>query len=380
MLSSAAASRTGVREEQHPHQRGESGLRRPPPAAPMGALALSRGSAPRCSCPAAPPCAEQSPGRCPRPRPVPLHQEPGSERSSSRTRGAHLAYDGNPPAAPTGALALLRAPLNVPSDAALSAEQSPGRCPSPRPVPLRQEPGSERSSSRTRGANLASDGPHLQRQWGLSRGSAPRCSCPAMPPCAEQSPEKCPRCFLVPLHQEPGSERSSSRTRGRTWPPTAPTCSTHGLSRCSTPRCSCPATPPCAEQSPKRSPSPRPVPQHQEPGSERSSSRTRGAHLASDGPHLQHPRGLSRCSTLRCLCPATPLCAEQSPKRCPSPRPVPLHQKPGSERSSSRTRGAHLASDGSHLQHSRGLSRCYTSRCSCPATPPCAEQSPGDVL
>ena len=231
MLSSAAASRTGVREEQHPHQRGESGLRRPPPAAPMGALALSRGSAPRCSCPAAPPCAEQSPGRCPRPRPVPLHQEPGSERSSSRTRGAHLAYDGNPPAAPTGALALLRAPLNVPSDAALSAEQSPGRCPSPRPVPLRQEPGSERSSSRTRGANLASDGPHLQRQWGLSRGSAPRCSCPAMPPCAEQSPEKCPRCFLVPLHQEPGSERSSSRTRG--------------------------------------------------------------AHLASDGPNLQHPRALA---------------------------------------------------------------------------------------
>ena len=25
-----------------------------------------------------------------------------------------------------------------------------------------------------------------------------------------------------------GEERSSSRTEGRTWPPTAPTCSTHG--------------------------------------------------------------------------------------------------------------------------------------------------------
>ena len=43
---------------------------------------------------ATPPYAEQSPGSCPRPRSVPLHQEPGSERSSSRTRGADLACDG----------------------------------------------------------------------------------------------------------------------------------------------------------------------------------------------------------------------------------------------------------------------------------------------
>ena len=35
--------------------------------------------------------------------------------------------------------------------------------------------------------------PHLQRQRGLSRCSAPRCSCPAAPPCAEQSPGNCLR-------------------------------------------------------------------------------------------------------------------------------------------------------------------------------------------
>ena len=37
---SAAAPRTGVGEEQQPHQRGAPGLRRPKPAAPTGALAL----------------------------------------------------------------------------------------------------------------------------------------------------------------------------------------------------------------------------------------------------------------------------------------------------------------------------------------------------
>ena len=39
-VPSAAAPKTGVGEEQQPHQRGASGLRRPPPAAPTGALAL----------------------------------------------------------------------------------------------------------------------------------------------------------------------------------------------------------------------------------------------------------------------------------------------------------------------------------------------------
>ena len=48
---------------------------------------------------------------------MPLHQEPGLERSSSRTRGAHLASDGPSPQLPTGSLVLLHAPLLVPSDA-----------------------------------------------------------------------------------------------------------------------------------------------------------------------------------------------------------------------------------------------------------------------
>ena len=39
----------------------------------------------------------------------------------------------------------------------------------------------------------------------------------------------------------------SAAPEGRNWPPTAPTCSCpRGLSCCSTPRCSCPATPPRA--------------------------------------------------------------------------------------------------------------------------------------
>ena len=37
---SAAAPGIGVREEKQPHQRGAPGLRRPRPAAPMGAFAL----------------------------------------------------------------------------------------------------------------------------------------------------------------------------------------------------------------------------------------------------------------------------------------------------------------------------------------------------
>ena len=90
---SAAAPRTRVREEQQPHQRGAPGLRRPqPPSCPRG---LSCCSTPRSAraqrCHRA---REKSPGSCRRPRPVPLHQEPGSERSSSRTRGANLACDG----------------------------------------------------------------------------------------------------------------------------------------------------------------------------------------------------------------------------------------------------------------------------------------------
>jgi hypothetical protein len=62
---------------------------------------------------------------------------------------------------------------------------------------------------------------------------------------------------------------------------------------CSSPRCSSPATPPCAEKKTGRCIRCFLVPLHQEPGSERISSRIRGAHLASDGPQLQGPRGLS---------------------------------------------------------------------------------------
>jgi hypothetical protein len=75
-------------------------------------------------------------------------------------------------------------------------------------------------------------------------------------------------------------------------------------------------------------------------------------------PLLSCPRGLlglSCCSTPSCPCATTPR-VEKSPGSCPRPRPVPLHQEPGSERSSSRTRGAHLASDGPQLQGPRGLS------------------------
>ena len=89
--------------------------RRPQLICPRG---LSCCSTPHCSCPATPPRAKQSPGSCRRPRPVPLHQEPGSERRSSRTRGAQLASDGPHLQQPTRAVVLLHAPLLVPSDAA----------------------------------------------------------------------------------------------------------------------------------------------------------------------------------------------------------------------------------------------------------------------
>jgi hypothetical protein len=102
---------------------------------------------------------EKKPRELPQAAPVSLHHEPGPERSSSRTRGAHLASDGPGPQLPTGALVLLHAPLCSCPATPPRAEQSPGSCPRPPLVPLHQEPGSERSSSRTRGAHLASNGP-----------------------------------------------------------------------------------------------------------------------------------------------------------------------------------------------------------------------------
>ena len=106
---SAAAPRTRVREGQQPHQRGASGLRRlQPPAAHGGCRAAPR---PALLVPSDATARGKGPGSCLRSPPVPLHQEPGSERSSSRTRGAHLASDGPSPQLPTGAVVLLHAPL-----------------------------------------------------------------------------------------------------------------------------------------------------------------------------------------------------------------------------------------------------------------------------
>ena len=94
-----------------------------------------------------------------------------------------------------------------------------------------------------------------------------------------------------------GQRGAAAAPEGRIWPTTAPalTCPRR-LSCCSTPRCSSPATLPCAEQCQGSCSRPRPVPLHQEPGSERSSSRTRGTHLASDGPHASTPASSKEAS------------------------------------------------------------------------------------
>ena len=174
----------------------------------------------------------KNPGSCPRPRPVPLHQEAGPERSSSRTRGAHLASDGSSPQLPTGAVVLLHAPLCSCPATPPRAGKSPGSCPRPRPVPLHQEPGSERSSSRTRGAHLASDGPSPQLPTGaVVLLHAPLCSCPATPPRAEKvqgAASGRPQCHCT---KNQGQRGAAAAPRGRTWLPTAPTCSVHGGSR-----------------------------------------------------------------------------------------------------------------------------------------------------
>ena len=221
--------------------------------------------------------------------------------------------------------------------------------------------------------------PLLSCPRGLSCCSSPSCSSPATPPCAEQSPGRCIRCFLVPLHQEPGSERSSSRIRGAHLASDGPSpqLPTGAVVLLHAPLCSCPATPPRAGESPGSCPRPRPVPLHQEPGSERSSSRTRQR----GAPGLRRPQppaahgGCSAAPRPSLFVPSDATARGKGPGSCLRPPPVPLHQEPGSERSSSRTTGAHLAPDGPHLQRPRGLSCCSSPRCSSPATPPCAEQS-----
>ena len=131
---------------------------------------------------------------------------------------------------------LLHAQLPMCDDAA--REKSPGSCPRPRPVPLHQEPGSERSSSRTRGAHLASDGSSPQLPTGaVVLLYAPPCSCPATPPRTEKvqgaAPGR-PQCRCTKNH---GQRGAATAPEGRTWPLTAPAPSCpRGLSCCSTPR------------------------------------------------------------------------------------------------------------------------------------------------
>ena len=127
---SAAAPRTGVREEQQPRQGGAPGLRRV--VATAHTCSANGGSS------AAPRPAARAQRRL---RARNKAQEDALGASWCRCtknrgqRGAAAAPEGRiwpataPPAAPKGALALLRAPLLVPSDAALRGTK-------PREVPL----------------------------------------------------------------------------------------------------------------------------------------------------------------------------------------------------------------------------------------------------
>jgi hypothetical protein len=124
----------------------------------------------RNSSPATPPYAEQSPGSCPRPRPVPLHQEPGSERSSSRARGAHLACDGPTCSANGGSRAAPRPAARAQRRLRArnkAEEAAPGRAQCRCTKNRGQRGAAAAPGGRTWPATGSSDGPHLQRQWGL---------------------------------------------------------------------------------------------------------------------------------------------------------------------------------------------------------------------
>ena len=146
MIPSAAALRNGVKEEQQPHQRGASGLRRPQPSAAHG-------------------------GSRDVPRPAARAQR--RLRAWNKAQGTALG-------------------------------DSRCRCTKNR--------GRSRSSSRTRGTHLASDGPHLRRPWGLSCCTTPRCSGPATPPCAEDSSGSCP-IMRVKEEQQPHQKGASGLRR-----------------------------------------------------------------------------------------------------------------------------------------------------------------------
>ena len=74
---SAAAPRTGVREEEQPHQRGDLASDGPHLQLPTGAVVLLHAPLLVPSDAAA----RENPGSCSRPRPVPLHQEPLGDRA-----------------------------------------------------------------------------------------------------------------------------------------------------------------------------------------------------------------------------------------------------------------------------------------------------------
>ena len=116
MLPNAAAPRTGVGEEKQPHQWGESGLRRPRPAAPMGTLArlhapllLPSDAAVHKTMPRVMP--QVLPGAA-APRTWVGEEQQPRQRDAPGLRRPQFAVL-------TGALSQLRAPLLVPSDAAV---------------------------------------------------------------------------------------------------------------------------------------------------------------------------------------------------------------------------------------------------------------------
>ena len=155
-----------------------------------------------------------------------------------------------------------------------------------------------------------------------------------------EMPGGCVRCFVVPVQQEPRSERSSSRTRGTHRASDAPTGSAHGGSR---------AAPRPAVRAKRRRRARNIV---QGAVSCRAQCRRinnqgqRGAAAAPEwriwpttAPALGCPRGLTCCSTPRCSCPAAPPCAEKAQGTALGDSRCRCTKNRGRSRSSSRTRG-----------------------------------------
>jgi len=221
VLPGPAAPRTGVGEEQQPHQRGAPGLRRPPPAAAHG------------GCRAAPRPAARAQRRL-RARNKAQGDDLGASWSrctkNRGRRGAAAAPEGRtwPPTAPT-------------------CSAHGGSRAAPRPA--------VRAQRRRRARNIVQ---------GAASGRA-QCRCT----------------------NNQGQRGAAAAPEGRIWPTTAPALGCpRGLPCCSTPRCSCPAAPPCAEKAQGTALGDSRCRCTKNRGRSRSSSRTRGTHLASDGPHV----------------------------------------------------------------------------------------------